>query len=37
MSVLEQLKDVKKEERFSNVVERENECCQKIAEEILSL
>lgn len=37
LEILEQLKDVKIEDRFSNVIERENECCHKIAEEILSL
>ncbi len=35
MSVLESLKNVKPEDRFSNMRKRDNECCSKIAAEIL--
>ncbi len=35
MNVLEELKNVKTEDRFSNMRERDNECCSKIAKEIL--
>ncbi|MBS7360561.1 MAG: CDP-glycerol glycerophosphotransferase family protein [Oscillospiraceae bacterium] len=35
MSVLEELKDVKIEERFSNVIPHEKDICDKIAKEIL--
>lgn len=37
MKVLNQLKDVNIQDRFSKMIQRENECCEKIANEILSL